>query len=312
MTDLPLVAITVTYNSATVLEDFLQSVRAQRHESGQDRRHFRTIIIDNGSSDNTVNMLRQIDDSDIEIILLDKNLGVAAANNIGIRHAIKIGAETVLLINNDVLFGPGLYAELYAWTSRNPNAAVSPVIPYYARPDRIWFGGGAFQWWRGYIGYHIGCGGPVSELPQEPFIAGYAPTTCLAIPAPWFDKIGLQDERYFIYWEDTDMARRMIDAGMTIIVDPSLILYHKVSVTTGGRSNPITLRYLYRNHMIFMRKHHGSLATAWALCVLATKAAARLILGRAHLAELAIEARALREGLMMPLTIPETILDTDL
>jgi GT2 family glycosyltransferase len=301
----PLVAITVTYNSATVLEDFLLSVRQQRQEPEQGSDPFRTIIIDNGSSDKTVHMLRQIDDPNIEIILLDSNLGVAAANNIGIRRAIEIGAETVLLINNDVLFGPGLYNGLYAWTSRNPNAAVSPVIPYYACPDKIWFAGGEFQWWRGYIGYHLGCGSAVSELPREPFITGYAPTTCLAIPAPWFEKVGLQDERYFIYWEDTDMARRMIDAGMTIVVDPSLTLYHKVSVTTGGRSNSITLRYIYRNHMIFMRKHHGSLATIWALCVLAMKAMARLVLGRVHLAELIIETRALREGLTMSLIIPK-------
>jgi GT2 family glycosyltransferase len=300
-----LVAITVTYNSATVLEDFLLSVRQQRQEPEQGSDPFRTIIIDNGSSDKTVDMLRQIDDPDIEIILLDSNLGVAAANNIGIRRAIEIGAETVLLINNDVLFGSGLYNGLHAWTSRNPNAAVSPVIPYYACPDKIWFAGGEFQWWRGYIGYHLGCGSAVSELPREPFTTGYAPTTCLAIPIPWFEKVGLQDERYFIYWEDTDMARRMVDAGMTIVVDPSLTLYHKVSVTTGGRSNSITLRYIYRNHMIFMRKHHGSLATIWALCVLAMKAMARLFLGRVKLEELIIETKALREGLTMSLIFPK-------
>ena len=290
-----LVAITVTYNSETVLEDFLASI------SKQPRGRFRTIIIDNGSSDATPDLLRKLDDTEIEVLLLERNLGVAAANNIGLRRAIELSAKSVLLINNDVIFDAQLYSTMAAWSELEPDAAVAPVIPYYAEPDLVWFAGGQFQWWRGYIGYHLYHKAPIHRLPQEPYLTEYAPTTCLSFPISWIERIGFQDEIYFIYWEDTDYVYRMNKAGMQILVDPRVQLFHKVSVSTGGPSNPTTLRYLYRNHMIFLRKFHGRLAILLALLIIATKAALRLISGSMTVKQSRIAIGSVIEGLKIPL-----------
>ena len=289
-------AITVTYNSEHLLKDFLYSLKKQS------LLNFRVVIIDNCSTDGTISLLKQIDDPRIQVIFLPRNVGVAAANNIGMRYGIKMSVKTIILINNDVMFNENLFAVMSEWCKPGRNLAVSPVIPYFDEPEKVWFAGGEFQWWRGFIGYHLYHRRSIHTLPQIPYTTGYAPTTCLAFPIDWIHEIGFLDEQYFIYWEDTDFSRRIIQAGKSIVVDPSIHLYHKVSSTTGGTKNLTTLHYMYRNHMIFIRKFYGYAPLLFVLPILCLKGMISVCLGREDFRQFRTKAKAVLNGITMQIS----------
>lgn len=288
--------ITVTYNSAQVLDGFLKSM-AQQDPSLS----IKVIVMDNASKDGTVDLLKQITVPEYEIYYLDENIGVAAANNIGLKRAKELGAKSIIMLNNDIEFGPDLVTKLHAWLEANPDTAVSPLIPYHSFPDKIWYGGGEYQWWKGYIGYHEHQMADISSFPSKPFQTGYAPTTCLAFPAAWLDVVGYQDERYFIYWEDTDYCFRMKAHGMRIFVDPTTILTHKVSQSTGGPSNPITLRYIFRNNILFVRKFHGRATVLMTFGIMVVRMIGAVLTGRSTISQTRIKFTAMGEAMRLPI-----------
>src|SRR5277367_3407522 len=98
--------VTVTFNSGNVLADFLRSLETQTLEN------FRIWAIDNASTDNSVSQLKAWNDPRLEIVANDTNVGVAAANNQGIVAALAQGYDYILLVNNDVFFGPDLLDRL--------------------------------------------------------------------------------------------------------------------------------------------------------------------------------------------------------
>jgi GT2 family glycosyltransferase len=288
-----LYAVTVTYNGASVLQSFLDCVASQ---VGID---WHLIIVDNASSDETRELLMSVDDPRISIILNEQNFGVAGANNQGIKIACEAGAETVLLVNNDTEFDSGLFYNLAVSLETNSTDAVTPLIPFFDKPDRIWYAGGRFLNWRGGISFHDSFMKPVISVSKAVSRTEYAPTCCLAIKASVFDRIGYMDEQYFVYWDDTDFCWRMNKAGMAIAFDPNISLLHKVSISTGGSESDFSIRYLYRNHMIFLRKYRSKAFCSYVLVVLGIKAAWRLSLGHTNIRKLRLQLAAMYEGLTM-------------
>ena len=90
--------VTVLFNSANVIKPFLECVISQQHTK------FNLYIIDNNSQDNSIEILSNFSDPRIKLIRNNSNIGVAAANNIGIKNALKDNCSKVLLLNNDVEF----------------------------------------------------------------------------------------------------------------------------------------------------------------------------------------------------------------
>ena len=132
------VLVTVTYNGVQDWDEFLAGVL------GQDDPDWGLVVVDNASRDGIVERLRDVDDPRVRVVLNDDNVGVAAANNQGIRLALEDGAEHVLIINNDTVLPPGLVRSLLACAKEQDAAMVTPVIPYDEDRDRIWYGGGTF------------------------------------------------------------------------------------------------------------------------------------------------------------------------
>lgn len=82
----------------------------------------------------------------------------------------------------------------------------------------------------------------------------YAPTCFMLIRKEVFDKVGLMDEKYFAYYDDTDFVLRAGKAGYRIFYEPSLFILHKVSAIAGGES-PFYIYYSNRNKIYFIRKN---------------------------------------------------------
>ncbi len=289
----PTALVTVTYNGADVWDEFYESI------VDQDDPSWRLIVVDNASSDTTREKLSAIADPRVEVVLNDENVGVAEANNQGIARAMTESAKRIVLINNDTVFPPALIRRLTATLESEGADAVSPLIAFHDEPQRIWYGGGG---WRRFFAVwiiHEKWREPLETAGNVPFATDYAPTCCVMFDRSVFERIGLMDERYFVYWDDADFVWRMKLATMKLIVDPSIVLLHKVSASTGGIQSDFSIRFRFRNQTFFVRKFHSRSMILYTNLVVMADGLARVILRRDGSRHLRLRARAVREGLSM-------------
>lgn len=242
--------VTVTYNSSEVLDDFLRSLDHQTY------RNFILIAIDNASTDDTLQKLRvrQIP-SDIVISNID-NVGIATGNNQGIQLALEAGCDYVLLLNNDVTFGPELITRLLQGLIEQRCDMVSPLMYYHDRPDVFWAAGGYFQPWLGYRCLHYGLDQKDTGQFNSVRRVQHAPACCILIHKTVFDVVGLMDDRYFVYNDDTDFTLRAWKHGVSLVCLPDAKLWHKVSSLT-RKGSTFFVRYGTRNRAFFMGKYLG-------------------------------------------------------
>lgn len=248
----PLIGVvTVTYNSERYLPAFFASCWSQTVD-----RH-RVYCIDNASTDGTVAALAKQTDPRLQVTLNSTNVGVAEGNNQGIVQALLDGCEWVLLLNNDTTFPPTLLRQLVEACETQRWQAVVPKMHFDAPAGAIWYGGGSFNPRRGHTGFHIGRGEPDRGQFDTPKRMDYAPTCCMLLHRSVFEKVGLMDETYFVYYDDTDYCWRMRQHGQALGYWPAATLVHKVGGSTGGVSSPFTVRITARNRLYFLRKHFG-------------------------------------------------------
>lgn len=239
----PLIGIViVNYNGAKFQNDCLKSL----FDCGY--ANFKIIIVDNASSDNSMELLKEFNDDRIVVIFNSENLGVAAGNNIGIQKSRELGCDYTMLLNNDTVMTKGFINLLL---SDNENIAV-PKIYYYGSDKVLWYGGGTFVKWKGtsvHLNYKIKDEGIKFEKYYD-----YAPTCCALIKNSVFDTVGMMDEKYFLYFDDTDWMYRAKQCGYKLRFYEDAVIYHKVSMSTGGEHSPISLYYSNRNRFYFIDK----------------------------------------------------------
>jgi GT2 family glycosyltransferase len=252
--------VTVTYNSAAVLPDFLRSL------DGQTYRDFHLWVVDNASNDATLETLEPWDKPNLTVISNHFNAGIAGGNNLGILAALAAGCQYVLLLNNDVVFGPDLIQLLVQGLEKHACSMTVPLIYYADPPNRIWCAGGTFQPHYAARSVHYGADETDSGQYSQPKIVQYSPTCCTLIRREVFDAIGIMDERYFVYADDNDFMYRALREGLVTYFLPQARLWHKVNSLTGTDS-PFSQRYLSRNRALFLRKHF-SRWTVWKFTLL--------------------------------------------
>jgi len=240
--------VTVTYNSGEVLQDFLASIKIQEYSN------FVIYAVDNASRDNTLPELSRWADPRLVVIANKENLGVAAGNNQGIRAAIADGCQYVLLLNNDVTFEADLFQRLLDGLVAHDCAMTTPLIYLYQPRDVIWCAGGYFQPWLAYRNLHFGENEKDTGQFNQERIVTYTPTCCVLIRREVFACIGLMDERYFVYSDDTDFMLRAVKAKQVLYYLPKAKLWHKVNGLTGTAS-PFSMRFGARNRAFFIAKH---------------------------------------------------------
>jgi GT2 family glycosyltransferase len=240
--------VTVTYNSGTVLPEFLHSIEQQTHQD------FLLYAVDNASSDDSLDQLRGWGDPRLIMAPNPENLGVAAGNNQGIRAALEDGCEYVLLLNNDVVFGAELMQQLQDGIAEHRCSMTTPLI-YFCEPrDVIWCAGGYFQPKLAFRSLHYGENQQDVGQCKRARAVTYAPTCCVLIHREVFGRIGLMDERYFVYSDDTDLMLRAWKGDEALWYLPEAKLWHKVNSLT-GKASPFSMRYGARNRAFFIAKH---------------------------------------------------------
>jgi GT2 family glycosyltransferase len=255
--------VTITLNSESVIAGFINSVTNQNYLN------YCLYIVDNNSTDNTLKKINELADKDKVVIIKNNfNNGVAGGNNQGILKALEDGCEYVILINNDTEFEKELISKLlYAAQNLKYSIAV-PKMLYYNEPEIIWFGGGYLKRSSGYRNFHVGMGEKDEGQYSDREIT-YAPTCCALIHRSVFEDIGLMDEKYFVYFDDTDFWYRVMKHGkhkMLYIND--IVFYHKVGSLTksknGTRHNfkfgEFAIKYTTRNRVYYLRKQKTPLS----------------------------------------------------
>ncbi len=245
----PLVrAVVINWNGREVLEPCLRTLLASSYPN------LSVLVVDNASTDGSAQFVRDEFPS-VSVSEQSSNLGFAAGVNVGLKAALEEGADYVLLLNNDIeLDGDAVSALVEAALAHPESAFVGPLIYYADRPSVIWSAGGAVSFWTGNI-RHLGLreedAGQYAEVREVDYV-----TACAVLAsAKAVSAIGLMDEAYYMYNEDTDWCIRAGDAGFGVLFAPSARIWHKVSMSSGGGLTPFKIYHRLRSTLRFFSLH---------------------------------------------------------
>lgn len=202
-----------TWNQRDLLRTCLRSLQAQTAAC-------RVLVVDNGSSDGTVEMVTH-DFSGFDLLRLEANLGFAQAVNKGIRQST---TEFVALLNNDTEADPR-WIETGARAFheyRDYSFFASRLIDYLQR-DRLDSAGDCYS--RAGLPYKRGLGEPIDRYSKPEPVLG-ASAGAAFYRRSIFEEIGLFDEDFFMYLEDVDFSLRAQRAGHRCLYLPDAIVYH--------------------------------------------------------------------------------------
>jgi len=194
------------------------------------------IMVDNGSTDGSAAKLEQTF-PDLTLIKLPRNLGYAAGNNAGIKAALEFDTEYLLVLNNDVVVDKNFLLPMVALAEKNPSWGIVTCKAFLqSHPQRIYCTAGSFS--------RIRCAGvPLSRryLDREGEV-NYISGCVLLVKKKVFETVGLFNEKFFMYCEDLEFARRVVKQ-FKLAYTPQGIVYHKSG--GGDRWKNYTETYLY-------------------------------------------------------------------
>lgn len=228
---------------------------------------YEIVVVDNGSTDGSVPVIRERFPV-VTMLENAENWGYAGGNNVGLRHAMAQGADYALLLNNDTVVDPAFLGILVNAAEAEPAVGIAgPTIYYYEQPDIIWSAGGAIDWRRGstrMVGLDERDEGQFGAEPRPvDFVTGCAMLVRRAV----LERVGLLDERFFAYYEETEWCVRVRRAGYKIVHVPLARIWHKISPAAQADS-PLVHYYMTRNRLLFL-KATGAGWLAWVQTLVA-------------------------------------------
>ncbi|NOZ25654.1 MAG: glycosyltransferase family 2 protein [Nitrospirae bacterium] len=259
--------------------DTIECIRSLEAVNYPDRR---IIIVDNGSDNDSEEMLRR-EFGEHVFIQTGKNLGYAGGNNAGIAYALGAGADYVLLLNNDTIVEPDFLGKLVDYAESDPRAGVlgpkiltesgrldvncarrRPMLPEYfwrvgpgrwLMPDNRW------------IKAHYYLGEYDFREPREvDVISG----SCMLIRSRLFREIGLLDENTFLFLEEFILHEKVRRTGFSTVIVPSSIIVHKGQSSLGKRRfKPLVWRLKSLRYYLGSCRGFGPAAVFFALASVA-------------------------------------------
>jgi len=222
------------------------------------RTYVAPMLVDNGSTDGTSDVV-SAEFPWCPIVRVAENKGPLVGNNAGIRRSLELGARWIVLLNNDTTVHPDLCERLRDAALAHPQYDVlGPVIMFMGDPDVVMTEGTVFN----------------PPIPRGFFLDKRVPLTrtnpptavecdivngcCLMITADMIRKIGLFDERFFMYHDESDLCLRVLEAGGRLAVVDHELVWHKGNATSAGTGKKSIRYYDGRNLWLLLKKH------AWA------------------------------------------------
>lgn len=258
MMNIRLSIIIVNYNTSTLLKDCLNSL--SRYPS---KEQFEIIVVDNGSTDDSVVMLEKIFPN-IQLIKNNFNLGFAKANNIGIKLS---QGEYVLLLNSDTLILPKTLDKIIDYLDSHSDTGI--LGPKLIGPEgKI----RQMSWWgqqpsiTGEIIIKFFAPKYISKYPFIRFIINYLQKkerkvahvagASMAIRKKVFEDIGLLEENFFLCFEEPDFCWRAKKSGWEVIFNPDIEVVHRLGSSIKKMGDQFQIHYR-KSQLYFYKKHHS-------------------------------------------------------
>lgn len=204
-----------------------------------------TIFVDNGSRNEVVNKIQETFPK-LNILRSSKNLGFAGGNNLGIKQALKNKADYLFLINNDTLIKD---SQLISELIDQSVDITSPVVKYKQDEKTYYDYGGKVDWLFA-RNTHI----KSTQLKTPDKKPDYLSGVSLFVKSEVFEKTGLLDDNYFLYYEDADFCLRAKDKGFRLKSCHSTTIYHQLS-SSANKLGSKKLKILAQSQWRFARKH---------------------------------------------------------
>jgi N-acetylglucosaminyl-diphospho-decaprenol L-rhamnosyltransferase len=241
--------VVVTYNALPLLEKSLESVRG-----------YETIVVDHGSTDGTVEFVRERFPE--ARVIEQENLGFGAGNNTGMHAA---SGDYFLLLNADAWVVGDAVERLVGFAESRPEAAV--VGPKLLNPDgtlqrsvrgfpSVWRIATEYFFLRKLaprsrlLNAFYGAGFDHESVREAEFLGG----ACLLVRREAFEAVGGFDEDFFMMSEEVDWCYRFRQAGWKVLFYPAAEVVHVLT----SSANPAMFRHLVRGHLRFLAKHRGA------------------------------------------------------
>lgn len=241
-------AVVVNWNGVDCIGPCLETLLASDYDN------LSVIVVDNASTDGSPELVRGRFPG-VRLIETGVNDGYAAGANVGLAAAADDEADFAFVLNNDVEFDRGCVSALVrAAVERGDAGLLGPMIYYHDRPDVIWSAGGLVSYWSGHI-RHIGLRetdrGQYTGVRDVDYVTGCAVLARMKTVA----EIGVLDERYLMYNEDTDWCARCLDSGHAVVAVSDARMWHKVSMSSGGGLTQYKIYNRLRSTLRFFTIH---------------------------------------------------------
>lgn len=238
--------VVLNYKVSELILKCIDSIRKSDYEN------LLIIVVDNNSGDGVEQGLRVKGEGSRVIFIQNKeNLGYTGGNNEGIKKALDMQSDYVFILNPDTIIKQNTIRELVAGGESNQAGIIGPKI-YFENSKKIWFAGGIVDI-NNVLGSHKGVdeedSGQYDKNEETEYVTGAA----MMVKSEVFKKIGLFDEKYFLYYEDSDFCFRARKAGFKIMYIPKAVVFHANAKST-GLGSPLQDYFITRNRMLFAKK----------------------------------------------------------
>ncbi len=250
----PISIIIPNWNGRQMTAECIRSLLAM------DYTNFAILVVDNGSTDGSIEMLRR-EFPRVTVLPQSRNLGFAAACNVGIRHALRDHIEYVLLLNNDTFVASDVLREMLVVIQSNARiAAVCPKMYFAERPQILWYAGADFSLWSGtpkHRGWKALDRGQFDHRQEITQATGCA----MLVRCSALREVGLFDEQLWAYVEDLEWSVRARKKGYCLAFAPKARLWHHdgaTAVKSLGSGSQSVRQFLSTRNMIFLARKHLS------------------------------------------------------
>ena len=265
----------VTYNSATLLRPCLDSLLAQDYPDCE------ILVVDNASRDDTTSIIHR-HYPQVKLIASDSNLGFGNANNLALKQA---SGDLIVLLNPDATLAPDCLQQAVAHMQQQPEVGMGGGL--LQGPNQEWQP--SARQFPSLLNELLVLSGLANRFPKSNFCGRFdrswadpnqtasvdwVPGAFAILRRDLIQRIGLFDPRFFLYYEEVDLCRRIHQAGYTVQYWPDLVITHiggassetvnELAFSSSGKQ--LTL-WRMRSQLLYYRKWHG-LLYSWLIMIL--------------------------------------------
>jgi GT2 family glycosyltransferase len=255
--------VILNYKGHDDTKELLNSLKNLKKEDFE----LNVVVVDNCPEDRINLVESRFVDLNLRLIYNGKNLGFSGGNNVGMEFALSKGADYIVILNNDTIVDSSFISELVKVAEQDKSAGI--VVPkiYFAKGYEfhkrykenelgrvIWYAGGEIDW-NNVIGHHRGVDEVDNGQYDETVETQIASGCCFLIKTDVVRKIGMYDDKFFLYYEDADLSIRVKKSGYKLVYAPKSIIWHKNAQSTGGSGSSIQDYFITRNRLLFGLKY---------------------------------------------------------